>query len=268
MELTIQPLTSVIAAEVTGIDLKEPMPEATVEWLNTALADYSVLVIRNQQFTAAEYLDALSRVFGEPMEQHYSQYHHEEVPLVGTISHRNGQKPASMWHTDHTNHERPPKATVLYAVSLPSSGGNTSFASMRAAYTNLPEDMKAKIQDMRTINTLDSYIDARQEDIDKYGAPVVHPLVRTHLENGTKSIYFHPTKSKEIEGMTPEASQTFLKGLLDRVIVPEIIYRHEWQPGDMVIFDNRSVMHKAHGDYDRSELRLLYRIILKGDRPV
>ncbi len=267
MELAIQPLTPVVGAEVTGIDLKQSMPEATAERLNAALADYSVLVIRDQQFTAGEYLDAL-RVFGEPMEQHYSQYHHEEVPLVGTVSHRNGQKPAATWHTDHTNHERPPKATVLYAVSLPSSGGNTSFASMRAAYASLPEAMKAKIQDLRTINTLDNYNDARQADIDKYGAPVVHPLVRTHPENGTKSIYFHPTKSKEIEGMTPEASQTFLKELLDSVIVPKIVYRHQWQPGDMVIFDNRSVMHKAHGDYDRSELRLLYRIILKGDRPV
>ncbi len=268
MELAIQPLTPVLGAEVTGLDLKQAMPESTTERLNAALADYSVLVIRNQQFTAGEYLDALSRVFGEPMEQHYSQYHHDEVPLVGTISHRDGQKPAATWHTDHTNHERPPKATVLYAVSLPSSGGDTSFASMRAAYANLSETMQAQLQDMRTINTLDSYIDARAEDIAKYGAPVVHPLVRTHPENGTKSIYFHPTKSKEIEGMTPETSQAFLKELLDRVIVPEIIYRHQWQSGDMVIFDNRAVMHKAHGDYDRSELRLLYRIILKGDRPV
>ncbi len=267
MALTITPLTPSIAAEVRGIDLTDPISDDVAAQLHQALADHSVLVIREQQFTPAEYLDAV-QVFGEPMLQHYSQYHHEELPLIGVVSHRNGQKPASMWHTDHTNHECPPKATVLYAVSLPSAGGNTSFASMRAAYTALPDETKQRLAGLRTVNTLDGHVEAREEDVERYGTPVTHPLIRTHPDNGTKAIYFHPTKSKTIEGMTLDESRTLLEDLLGQAIQPEVIYRHQWQLGDMVIFDNRSVMHKAHGDYDRRESRLLYRLILRGERPV
>lgn len=267
MALTITPLTPHIGAEVTGVDLKQRLPEDTVARLRQALVDHIVLVIREQQFTPAEYLEAV-QLFGEPMEQHYSQYHHPEYPLIGLVSHRNGQKPADRWHTDHTNHERPPKATVLYAISLPSSGGNTSFASMRAAYAELPEDTQRQLQTLRTINTLDGHTQARPEDREKYGKPVSHPLVRTHPDNGTKALYFHPTKSKVIEGMSPQESQAFLEDLLEKAIQPHRLYQHAWRLGDMVIFDNRSAMHKAHGDYDRSQFRLLHRIILRGDRPV
>jgi taurine dioxygenase len=118
------------------------------------------------------------------------------------------------------------------------------------------------------VNTLDGHVEAREEDIERYGKPVTHPLIRTHPDNGTKAVYFHPTKSKTIEGMTPEESRALLEDLLQRVIQPDVVYRHQWQLGDMVIFDNRSVMHKAHGDYDRRESRLLYRLILRGERPV
>jgi alpha-ketoglutarate-dependent taurine dioxygenase len=267
MALTITPLSDRIGAEVTGIDLKQPVDDQTARQLNQALVDHVAVVIRDQQLTPAEYLEAV-RVFGEPMRQHYSQYNMEEFPNVGVISHRNGQRPASGWHTDHTNHERPPKATVLYAVSVPSQGGNTSVANMRAAYAALPGDMKQRLQGLKTVNTLDAHIQARPEDVQRSGTPVCHPLVRTHPENGTQALYFHPTKTQYIEGMTPEASQAFLQHLLDTAIRPEFVYQHQWRVGDLLIFDNRCAVHKAHDDYDRRESRLLYRIILQGDRPV
>jgi taurine dioxygenase len=101
------------------------------------------------------------------------------------------------------------------------------------------------------------------------GAPhAIHPLVRTHPENGTKALYFHPTKTERILGMEREESRAFIDDLLDRIIRPEIVYRHKWRIGDMVVFDNRAALHLAHADYDPEEGRLLHRAIVKGDRPV
>ena len=267
MAVKIAPISACLGAEVIGIDLKQPVDAESTEQLQRALVEHIVLVIRDQQFTPVEYLKAV-RVFGEPMRQHYSQNHMDGFPDIGIVAHRDGQQPASRWHSDHTNHEYPPKATVLYGVSVPSVGGNTSVANMRAAYEALPDAMKQRLAALRTVNALDGHLRARPEDIEKYGNPVSHPLVRTHPEHGTKALYFHPTKCQYIEGMTPEASHALLRELLDTTIKPEFIYRHQWRMGDVLIFDNRCSLHKAHGDYDRRETRELHRIILKGDRPI
>lgn len=267
MAIAITPISACLGAEVTGIDLKQPVGAERAEQLQRALIEHIVLVIRDQQFTPAEYLQAV-RVFGEPMRQHYSQHHMDGFPDIGIVAHRDGQQPASRWHSDHTNHEYPPKATVLYGVSVPSVGGNTSVVNMRAAYAALPDDMKQRLATLRTVNALDGHLEVRSEDAEKYGKPVSHPLVRTHPEHGTKALYFHPTKCQYIEGMAPEASHALLQELLDTAVKPEFIYRHQWRAGDVLIFDNRCALHRAHGDYDRREIRELHRIILKGDRPM
>src|SRR4051794_23266476 len=114
------------------------------------------------------------------MRQHYSQHHMEGFPDIGLVWHRNGQRPAERWHTDHTNRERPPAATILYGVEIPSAGGGTSVASMRAAYTALPEEERHRLETMKTINSLDSdHNDTRAEDWEEFSKPIVHPLVRT-----------------------------------------------------------------------------------------
>jgi taurine dioxygenase len=267
MALVITPLREHIGAEVTGIDLKQQLDTETIEQLHRALVEYIALVIRDQQFTPAEYLEAV-QVFGQPMRQHYSQHHMEGLPDIGIVAPRNGEQPASRWHSDHTNHERPPKATVLYGVSVPSAGGNTSVANMRAAYAALSDEMKQRLDGLRTVNALDGHLQVQPEDAEKYGKPVSHPLVRTHPEHGTKALYFHPGKCQYIEGMTSEASHVLLQELLDTAIKPDFVYRHQWRPGDVLMFDNRCALHKAHGDYDRREARVLHRIILRGDRPV
>ena len=114
------------------------------------------------------------------MEQHYSQHNMPDFPLIGLIWHRNGQQPAEQWHTDHTNRERPPAATILYGVEIPSAGGGTSVASMRAAYVALPQEERRRLDALTTFNGLDGHADTRQEDRDKYGTPIEHPMVRTH----------------------------------------------------------------------------------------
>jgi taurine dioxygenase len=264
---TTTPLHPSLGAEIAGLDLTRPVEPTAQAALGKALAEHLVLVFRDQRFTPEQYL-AAARWFGPPMRQHYGQHNMPEHPDIGLIWHRNGQRPAEMWHTDHTNRERPPKATLLYGAAIPSVGGDTSVANMRAAYAALPAAERDALAGLTTVNRLDDgRTDVREEDRVQFDMPVVHPMVRTHPEHGSRAVYFHITKS-QVRGMTPEASRAYLQGLLDRMIGPEIVYRHRWRKGDLWVCDNRATMHHAHGDYDRSEARVLWRIIVEGDRPV
>src|SRR6267142_2424983 len=197
-----------------------------------------------------------------------SQHNMPDFPLIGLVWHRNGQQPAEQWHTDHTNRERPPAATILYGVEIPSAGGGTSGANMRAAYVALPEDERRRLDSLKTFNSLDSgRTDTRPEDQDKYGKPIEHPMVRTHPVHGSRAVYFHISKATHIDGMTPQASRAYMADLLDRMIRPEIVYQHVWSKGDVLVIDDRATMHRAHGNYDRRQSRVLWRIIVEGDRP-
>src|SRR5437667_9061162 len=266
-QLRITPLHPSLGAEMAGVDLGAPIDEPTRQELNRALADHLALVFRDQSLTPAQYLAAAS-AFGPPMEQHYSQHHMPGYPDIGLVWHRNGQQPAERWHTDHTNRERPPAATILYGVEIPSKGGGTSVATMRAAYAALPEAEQRRLEAMRTVNSLDTgKTDTLAEDVEKYSKPIVHPIVRTHPVHGSRAVFFHITKTLHIEGMSPEASRAYLSDLIDRMISPEIVYTHNWRKGDVLVIDDRATMHRAHGDYDRSESRVLWRIIVEGDRP-
>lgn len=275
MPLSIRPLADNLGAEATGVDLRRPLAPEDREALNRALVDNVVLVIRDQSFTPHEYM-AAARNFGTPMDQHYSQFNMPDLPQLSVLSSRDSERDADgkvhlrgteCWHTDHTNRERPPKITMLYAVRMPSKGGDTSFADMRAAYRALPDELKRRVEGMKTVNTLDRHARALDADKEKYAAGHVHPMVRTHPESGVKALYFHPTKTERIVGMEPDESQAFIDDLLERIIRPEIVYRHKWRVGDMLLCDNRQALHVAHADYDPDEGRLVYRIILEGDRP-
>jgi taurine dioxygenase len=273
---TITPLGAAIGAEIRGIDLRDPVDAATRDALDRALADHSVLVLPDQTLSPAQLMTA-SAIFGPSMPQHYSQFNMPDFPHIGVLSSRDtDRRPdgtpilrgTECWHTDHTNRERPPKATILYALRLPSTGGDTSFASMRAAYAALPDEEKARLSEMRTVNRLDRDNTARTEDRAKYDIGIVHPLVRTHPDNGTKALYFHPTKTDHIVGMSAEDSIAFLDALLARIIRADVVYRHRWRVGDLLVCDNRAALHQAHADYDPTEGRLLHRVIVEGDRPV
>jgi len=264
--MKITPLHPSLGAEIAGVDLSRPVDAPAREALGRALGEHLALVFHDQSLTPEQYLHAAS-VFGPPMEQHYSQHNMADFPLIGLIWHRNGQQPAEAWHTDHTNRERPPAATILYGLEIPSAGGATSVASMRAAYTALPEDERRRLESLTTFNGLDGHADTKAEDRAKYGHLVEHPMVRTHPIHGSRAVYFHVSKTDHVSGMTPEASKRYMNGLLERMIRPEIIYQHRWRRGDVLVIDNRATMHRAHGDYDRTESRVLWRIIVGGDRP-
>ena len=270
-----------IGAEVTGIDLREPIDAETRQRLNAAAAEHVALVIRDQKLDAAQY-HAAAQHFGELMEDQNRRYLVDGLPLVSVLDNRfmdSKGGPAKVaknatWHTDHTNQERPPKFTMLYPVALPDKGGATSVCNMRAAYDALPAKWKARIDGLKTENCLISsarYKIANPDIIqDQQQAKIpftIQPLVRTHPELGTKAIWFHKTKTERVTGMDPEETQAFLDELLEVAIKPEFVYEHEYRLGDWLIIDNRSAMHKAGHNFDQSQHRRLYRILVRGDRP-
>ena len=279
--MKIKKINKYIGAEVTGVNLNKPVSEEMKKELYNALLDNVALVIREQSFSAEEFMKAVS-LFGELMEDQNRRYIAEGVPMVSILSNRHvdsAGKPAKIannatWHTDHTNQEYPPKFTALYPVAFPDTGGGTALCNMREAYSALSDDWKIKIDRMKTANTLISSaraatgnLDIVREQKEAGTPPMIHPLVRTHPERGTRSIWFHKAKTENIIGMESQETQNFLAELLEEAIRPEFTYIHEYTLGDMLIIDNRSSMHKAGFDYDHSQHRMLYRALVRGDKP-
>ena len=270
-----------IGAEVTGVDLREPLDADTRQRLNAAAAEHVALVIRDQKLSAAQYQTAAEN-FGELMPDQDRRFLADGVPLVSVLSNRNKDSTGAVakvaanatWHTDHTNQERPPKFTMLYAFAVPDKGGGTSVCNTRAAYESLPSELRERITGMKTENTLISSARMKTGNPDIVRAqqeakvpPTVQPLVRTHPETGTKAIWFHKGKTERIIGMSPEETQRFLEELLEVAVKPEFVYTHQYRVGDMFIIDDRASLHKAGFDYDHSQHRMLYRILVRGDRP-
>ena len=276
MSLSLKPLADALGVEVRGIDLSEPVPDEVVETLKQSLRDRLVLVVRDQNLSAEQYLSAV-RLFGETMEQHLSDLLMEDHPEIAVLDSR--QSPmgddgrgvplgSKDWHTDHTNHAKPPKMTAMYSLALPRSGGDTGFANMHLAYEALSKAEKAQLGPMKTVNRIENNSYVSDEHKKRFGAVQVHPLIRTHPETGRKAIYIHPGKTAKIEGLDEDKSKAFVNRLMTQAIQPEITYRHQWQLGDLVIWDNRSISHVAYRDYDHKEGRIMQRVILAGDTPI
>jgi taurine dioxygenase len=245
--------------------------------LNRAFAKHHVLVLRDQHFDPPQFKDA-ARVFGELMTHDKTDIFvpgHPDVYYVSNDRFVNGKRliPGETFHTDHSNHPAPPKATTLYAVELPSRGGDTQYVNMHLAYDELPDAMKAKIAGLKAVHVYQSKYSPRdigpltEEGKKHLPPPGVHPLVRVHPENGMKALYINPVRIEGIPGMDDEAALALVAALMDHATQPKYEYRHRWRPGDMVIWDNRSVLHKANTDYDMAERRFLYRLMLKGEVP-
>jgi len=271
-----------IGAIVTGIDLAQPIDAATQKKLCDAAVENVVLVIRGQAHITPAQLQTAGEMFGELMEDQNRRYLVDGFPLISVLDNRHKDskgQPAKVganatWHTDHTNQELPPKFTMLYAVAVPDKGGATSVCNARAAYEAFPDEIKVKIAGVKTENTLISSArmktgnpDVVKAQLEAKKPPTVHPLVRTHPETGTKAVWFHKSKTETVTGMSPEETQDFLQDLTDKVTQPQFCYAHEYQPGDLLIIDDRASLHKAPSDYDQNQHRRLYRLLVRGDRP-
>jgi taurine dioxygenase len=275
----ITPLSSHTGAEVRGVDLTQPVDAATRERLNGAFVEHSVLVFRDQHLSPQQLLDAV-QVFGEVFPQHNTRFALPDCPQIHYISNQDsypdGRRyiPGEGYHTDHSNAAEPPKATVLHAVKLPDRGGDTQFVNMSRAYDDLPEAMRARIDGLRAMHVYQSRFSERKlmalSEANRQRVPeaVLHPLVRTHPESGRKAIYLNPIRTEGIDGMEEREALALLEELLTHATQPQYEYRHQWRSGDMVMWDNRCLLHKANGDYDMEQVRYLYRVMLKGDVPV
>jgi taurine dioxygenase len=274
---TITPLTAHTGAEVVGLDFSEPIDEAARVALNHAFVAHHVLVMRDQHFSPDAFKAAV-QLFGELQPHDKKEHHvpgHLDVSYVSNDEFVNGRRiiPGETFHTDHSNHPRPPKATTLFAVELPSRGGDTQYVNMHEAFDDLPDDTKRRIEGRKAVHAYLSKYSPRplgylsEESRRNLPPPGLHPLVRTHPENGRKALFLNPVRMESIVGMDDDDALKLIEELMRHATQKKYEYRHQWRHGDWVLWDNRSVMHQANPDYDMSERRYLYRLMLKGEVP-
>ena len=277
MSLFVAPLSKVLGAKITGVDLSKPVAPTDVAAIERALTDHLVIVVREQSLKPTELLRAL-HLFGDTMLQHRSDILLDSHPEIAVLDSRNAPVEADGeaypdgsrdWHTDHTNHARPPKVTALYAITLPSGGGgDTGFANMHEAHDALPADLKARLAPLKSHNKIENHAHLAAADKARFASIQTHPIIRTHPVTGRKAVYIHPGKAVRIDGMTEAETSAFIDALMPHLIKPEFIYRHKWKPGDLVLWDNRSLLHLAHRDYDPRQGRIMHRVLLQGEVPV
>ena len=276
MNYKLTPVTNHgIGAEILGLDLRAPVDAELRTALNAEFAKHHVLVFRDQKLTAPEFARA-GEIFGELMSHHHKAVRdagHPEVYRVRNEQIAPGEYriAGATFHTDHSNHPIPPKATSLYPVSLPSYGGDTQFVNMHIAYDDLPAATKRRIAGLRALHVFESRFSPRrlrpldEQSLKVLPPPTLHPIVRVHPENGRKALYLNPVRIEAIEGMEEGEALALVAELMAHATQKKYEYRHKWRYGDMLIWDNRSVMHQANGDYDMNEVRHLHRIMIKGE---
>ncbi|MEM7404420.1 MAG: TauD/TfdA family dioxygenase [Pseudomonadota bacterium] len=279
-DIRVVPTGRGTGAEIVGVDLAKPLDDAAFAVIEAAFDLHGVIYFRRQQIEPADQI-RFSERFG-PIEVNFNSDKHglEEHPEIFAIGNVQDDPRApglrgvgQTWHSDMCYAAHPPRATMLYAIEVPElhglATGDTSFANAALAYEALPEPMRARIDGR--LATFDFTRRKRSrpvsaETVARY-PPVQHPVVRTHPQTGRKSLYVMGDDCVAIEGVDePEASQ-LIAALASHVLRPEFIYRHQWRAGDLLMWDNCTVQHKALGDYAAPQRRLLHRATIAGAPP-
>lgn len=263
-----------IGALITGVDVTR-MSDAEFAVIYRTWLERNVICVRGQSLELEQFL-AYSRRFGVVYPHPSKMTRHPEVPEItllginkfdaqGKLDMAIYRRGAEGWHTDGAYDTEPFKATQLYALAIPSTGGDTLFASMYAAYDGLPDRLKQRLEGLQGAFTYGGRrkSNALLNEEDRDWVPVFHPIVRTHPETGRKALYFDPGKILRIEGMEPAESEAVIEELTERMIQPDAQYRHQWRKGDIVIWDNRCSYHRAAGDYPPEEDRIHWRTSIK-----
>jgi taurine dioxygenase len=271
-----------LGAEVIGLDLSLPLATADLARLHRAHLDHHVLVFRDQHITPAQQV-AFSRHFGALQIHVLRNFQLPEQPEVLVISNiQQDGKPVGLgdaghfWHSDLSYKETPSLGSMLHAQELPAEGGDTLFANQHAAWDALPDDLKREVEGLQAEHWyLARYDELRQRNpyrpqltqaqIDEV-KPVSHPVVRMHPETGRRALFVSEHFTTRILGVSAQRSRELLDLLFDYGTRAEHVYRHQWQPHDMVFWDNRSLMHLAAGCPDHLR-RKLYRTTIEGDVP-
>ena len=278
---TIRRLTDVAGAEITGVDLSEPIPRETADAILRAMDEFHVVAFRDQNLTKDQQYN-FTLNFGA-IEGHVGRMADgTPYPIVHTVTnlddktglptvapHTDGNY---SWHTDKSYHAVPSLLTMLHAIQVPPSGGDTLFANMIQAYEALPDAEKKSLEGLRCIHSWEA---SRRntgnkpatEEQKRERPPVSHPLVRTHA-NGRKSLYLG-MHIDCIEGMDYDEGRALLADLLARATVDQFVYRHQWHMGDLTLWDNRVLLHRADRNYDMAaHPRVLHRTVVVGTVPV
>jgi taurine dioxygenase len=281
MQIESVPLADALGAEVHGIDLSVPLSGETVAAIRQTWLDHQVLVFRNQHLTDAQLTD-FSRHFGDldtvPGWEPFSPSGHPEVLIISNVRKDGatigvlGDGEAS-WHTDMSYLDQPPPGSLLYSLEVPDTGGDTCFMSMYAALDALPTDIREAIRG-KSLNHDSSHDSAGNlrsnhtafEDVS--GAPgAQHPIVRAHPETGRPALFLGRRLHAWIVGESVESSEALLDRIWEHCTRQEFTYCHQWQRGDLLMWDNRCTMHRRD-PFDAQARRVMHRTQLKGDAPV
>ena len=287
MSFTVNPLSPVLGAEITGLDIAQPMGENLAKDIRQSWLDAGgLLVIRDQTLTTEQHIQ-FSRHFGPlfgapgetPLQETVSRYLHPDHPEIYRVSNRveNGKPKGragagTYWHSDVSFKQRPASASIMHAIEIPDIGGDTLFCNMTAAYEALSGAMKEMLA------PLHAHHDFAQTAATQFAKPVVieedlkgdnraiHPVVRTHGDTGRKSLYVNPGMTTGLDNFDDEESAVLLGFLFDHATQPEFTFRHHYRQGDVVMWDNRSLMHYAINDYG-DQPRYMERTTSVGEKP-
>jgi len=273
-------LGAVAGTEITGLDLATPLDERTFAEIEATFDRSGVIVIRDQRITPAQQL-AFGRRFGDiEINYHSAKYGLPEHPEIYKLSNitKDGKPIGSRragenWHSDMIYSPRPPRATMLHAIEIPElhglTLGDTAFANAAAAYEALPDSMKRCIEGLKGVFDFTGRKRGEAPDpatVQRY-PPVEHPIVRTHSRTGVRCLYINRDDCTGIVGLPDDEAEALIVALSDHVIKPEFLYRHRWRRGDIVMWDNCTVQHKAIIDYDLPQRRLMHRLTIAGTVP-
>jgi len=273
--LAIEPLNPTIGAVLRGVDLRE-LSDAAVEDIRAALLKHQVVFFEGQSLTPAQHRDAASR-FGE-LHVHPLYPSEDAVPQIMVLD-NNASNPTDNdhWHTDVTFLERPALGGMLYALEVPTSGGDTLWSSMTAAYKALSKPMRDFLDGLSAVHDFVHAFPptgmagsaAGRAQYDKAVAenpPVIHPVVRTHPETGEPALFVNSVFTARIKGLRREESRALMDFLNRHIQQPEFLVRWRWSPGAVAFWDNRCTQHYEVNDYLPNR-RVLHRATILGERP-
>ncbi len=286
MSMTISPYPKALGAEITGVRLSSSCDDELIVAIKSALHEHLVLVFRDQSLEPGEQV-AFSERFGKLVVRVSGEFLHPDYPPVLILSNRiidgkaEGATDAyagSHWHSDLTYAEKPSFGSMLHAIEVAEDGGDTAWANMYAAYDALPEGVKTRIDSLKAIHVRDRRRNPRagvsntlDRDVNEYYDIKVpdslHPMVRTHPITGQKALYVSPRFTVAIDGIDNIEGQRLLDELFEHQKKPEFIYKHKWEVGDLVFWDNSATIHLACGGLKPYDIRKLHRTSIAGTIP-
>ncbi|MDX6748763.1 TauD/TfdA family dioxygenase [Geminicoccaceae bacterium 1502E] len=269
-----------LGAQVSEIDLSQPVSEAAWADIHDAWVVHGVLIFRSQDLPPAMHVDFSER-FGELVRHPVNRFGlagYPEITVLSNVVGADGKKIGAdragmIWHSDMSFFEKPSMGSLLYGVECPPEGADTEFTSTYAAYAALPEEEKKRLAGLEGVHdyawhyaTYLSHRPPLTEEEKAKAPPVRHPALRTHPVTGWHTTYLSEGLTAGIAGMDPEEGRRLVIEISQFAAQPAFVYRHKWHPGDLVFWDNRSTMHRAT-EFDDRHRRVMRRTTVRGDRP-